>query len=62
MLLHDLKEIRLQKEVYFMKNPCGSRWEQPGIVGSPIGKGQKTKEKVKSVLGKKGTVKKFITG
>jgi hypothetical protein len=44
-----------------MKNPCG-KFTSPSLVGSPIGKGQKTKEKVKSVFGTKGTIKKFITG
>ena len=37
-------------------------WNKPSTTGSPIGKGQKTREKVKSILGKRGTAKKFITG
>ena len=45
-----------------VKNPCGSRWQSPGMEGSPIGKGSKTREKVKSVFGTKGSAKKYITG
>ncbi len=44
-----------------MKNPCG-RFTPPGLSGSPLGRGQKTKAKVKSVFGGRGTARKFITG
>jgi len=36
-------------------------WNKPSVTGSPIGKGQKTKEKVKSIFGRRGTARKFIT-
>lgn len=39
------------------------RWESPTKnSGSPIGKGSKTKAKVNNILGRKSTIKKFITG
>ena len=43
-----------------MRNPCGKF--APDGARSPIGKGQKTREQVKKVFGKRGTAKKFITG
>jgi hypothetical protein len=44
-----------------MKNPCG-KFTPPSLVGSPIGKGNKAKEKIKSVFGSGKTVNKFIKG
>lgn len=49
------------QEVYFMKNPCG-KFTPPSLIGSPIGKGNKAKEKIKSVFGSGKTVNKFIKG
>ncbi len=43
-----------------MKNPCGKF--APDDTRSPIGKGQKTKEKVRGIFGSSGSAKKFITG
>ena len=43
-----------------MKNPCG-RFAPDGS-NNPIRKGQKTKEKIRSLFGNKNTARKFITG
>lgn len=38
------------------------KWKKPNTTGSPIGKGAKTRAKVKGIFGKRGTARKFITG
>lgn len=43
-----------------MSNPCGKY--APDNSNSPVGKGEKTKKKVKEVFGKQGTSKRIIMG
>jgi hypothetical protein len=57
-LKHDIEDIEKEKEVKELKNPCGN---YSGIQSNPIAS-KSSGGKLTQVIGKRGTVKKFITG